>query len=235
MRRVTYGVLMTVAAARMLAAAPGPAVTLEYSRLLDGPCFAALNRAPDPAAVDELTTTLPVWRSQWERDAPPLFAEVEKLTGQSFKFHETIAAVITCPTYPSMSIPLMLNARRFLKSTAPDGRPPEDAKAFSRMIFHELLHRYVKERVAELPGGTTPLLQKYKDEPQVVRSHLHNVALMQVVYKALGRTDDFAESRTAGYTTSAIAGLRGAGDMDRALAIIEAEKPETLVRELAGR
>jgi hypothetical protein len=209
-----------------------PNITFEYSNLFDTPCFAAIKTPVDTAAVEELRSRMDSWRERWERDAPAFFETTVKLTGQPFKFHEARAVLFTCPAFVAMSTPLILNVRRLLKTTAGESfmGPP----AFSRLVFHEVLHRYVAERLRELPGATTPTLQKYKDEPQVVRSHLYNLSIMEMVFLALGREDDLNEDRKWMRTLGAVPG-RGEGDLRRALDIIAKEGAANLVKELAGR
>lgn len=57
-----------------------------------------------------------------------------------------------------------------------------------------------------------------------------NVTLIEAVYRA----EDVAATRTAG-TRPGNYRVRGAGEMNLASAIIEAEGPMAFVRELAGR
>jgi len=210
-----------------------PMVTFEYSNIFDGPCYNVIKTPVDTAAVEELRARVSSWKEQWERDAPDFFATTVRLTGRPFKFHETHAALFTCPAFPAMSLPLMLNVRRFLAAT--QGPDSQDPHAFPRTLFHEVLHRYVHERIGELPGRTTPLLEKYKDEPQAVRSHLHNLAIMEEVFKSLGRMEDLEANRKSISSLGGIAGMRGAGDLKRALEIIAAERASALVKELAGK
>jgi len=210
-----------------------PVITFEYSNLFDNPCYATIKEPVNTAAVEEVRSRMGAWREQWERDAPAFFETTVRLTGRPFKFHEAQAALITCPPFPAMSLPLMLNVRRLLKTT--QGAESDDVTAFSRLIFHEVLHRYVFDRVHELPGATTPLLDKYKSEPQPVRSHLHVLAIMEQVFNALGREDDLAADRKFMNSLGGIPGMRGAGDLKRALEIIATEHAEVLVKELSGK
>jgi hypothetical protein len=214
------------------AAAGDPAITFDYSALFDGPCYAALHTSPDTAAIDGVRTHLAEWRAEWAEEAPVLLGATVKLTGRPFKFHEATAAIITCPAFPAMSFPLLLNVRRVLTWLAAGTGPRH---GFSQVLLHEVLHRYVSERLDEFPDRRTPTLLKYKDEPQVVRSHLYNVAIMDEVYRELGRDADAAAMNTWLASVGAIPGMRGASDMQRALEIIKKETPAALVRELAGK
>jgi len=53
------------------------------------------------------------------------------------------------------------------------------------IIFHEILHRYLKDRI---PANSS-LLLKYKNEDETVLSHLHLFAIQKAVYLALGERD----------------------------------------------
>jgi hypothetical protein len=216
----------------VVAAAGDPAVTFDYSALFDEPCYAALHTSPDAAAIDGVRTHLAEWRAEWAEEGPVLLGMTVKLTGRPFKFLETKAAIITCPAFPAMSFPLLLNVRRVLAWMA-EGTGPHHG--FSQVLLHEVLHRYVAERLDEFPDRRTPTLLKYKDEPQVVRSHLYNVAIMDEVYRELGRDADAAAMNTWLASVGAIPGMRGASDMQRALEIIKKETPAALVREFSGK
>lgn len=228
---VVLAVLCSFAVA-LVSAAGDPAITFDYSALFDGPCYAALHTPPDTAAIDGVRAHLAEWRAEWAEEAPVLLTATVKLTGRPFKFHETTAAIITCPAFPAMSFPLLVNVRRVL-AWAASGTGPRHG--FSQVLLHEILHRYVSERLDELPNRSTPTLLKYKDEPQVVRSHLYNVAIMDEVYRELGREADVIAMNEWVASIGAVPGMRGESDMKRALDIIKKETPAALVRELAGK
>jgi len=215
------------------AAESDPRVTFTYSPLFDPACYAAIQKPVDEAAVNAVRAHMDAWQAEWNREAPALFATTVKLTRVPFSFHETAATVITCPAFISMSSPLLLNVRLLL-----DGMQRGTAlkNEFSAMVFHEVLHRYINERIRSLPGGTTPTWEKYKDEPQPVRSHIYVDAIMELVYRTLGRDDEGAAIRKRDASRGAVAGgLRGATDMARALEIVAREGAAPLVAELSAR
>ena len=65
----------------------------------------------------------------------------------------------------------MINARPYLAATAKAA--PAPLVDLSNVVLHEALHRYVSDAIYALPGRSTPLLDKFRDEPQPVRNHLH--------------------------------------------------------------
>jgi hypothetical protein len=212
------------------AQADGPNVSFDYSPIFDFPCYAALNQAPDTATIVAARSRLPVWRADWNHDSPALFKAAVQLTNAQYRFKESKAALITCQSYPSMSLPLMINVRRLVRmlaSDAPAGTGAPDSREFTLLLFHEILHRFVDDQIATLPGHTTPLLQKYATEAPVVRSHLHVLALIDAVYGKLG----IPQSATPVGNT-VVAGVRGANDMNRAREIIKAEGVQAIVQEL---
>ncbi len=98
---------------------------------------------------------------------------------------------------------------------------------FSATVFHELLHRYVNDRIETLPGKTTPLLTKYRDEPPVVQNHLHVVAIMKAVYAKLGREKDLEEDSAVEQPVK-----RSAPAIKRAQEIVEKEGAENFISEI---
>jgi hypothetical protein len=86
-----------------------------------------------------------------------------------------------------MSVPLLLNVRRFLDG--PTQGNPQPMFLFSGLVFHELLHPYIG-RYDRLESR---LVEKYSGEPLVVLTHLHLTALMKGVYLKLGRADQLRE------------------------------------------
>ena len=152
-----------------------------------------------------------------------------KVTGVPFRFREaTAAALFVCSGFPSMSLPLLINTRPYLAASAKG--PVTPLVDFSNNIMHEVLHRYVNDCLEALPRKTTLLLEKYSTESQAVRNHLHLYAIMELVYRQLGREKDlkvvFAAEQMfpKAWATS-----------KRAREIVIEEKAEIFARELRGR
>jgi hypothetical protein len=171
-------------------AADYPVITFEYGELYDRFCADVTKRTIEPEAVEELKARLESFRGHWRREAPQLFRATVKLTKAPFEFGEAKAALSLCNP-GSLSFPLIINVRHYLKSINGErARPLEDLAA---TLFHETLHRYVNDRMEAQPGKTTPLLAKYRDEQAVVRNHLHLFAILDEVYRRLGRQKDLDE------------------------------------------
>ena len=171
-------------------AADYPLITFEYGELYDRFCADATKRTVEREAVEELETRLESFRGHWRREAPLLFKTTVKLTKVPFEFGEAKAALSLCNP-GSLSFPLIINVRHYLKAI--NGERARPLEGFAATLFHETLHRYVGDRMEVLPGKTTPLLTKYRDESAVVRNHLHLFAIFDEVYRKLGRQRDLDE------------------------------------------
>src|SRR5688572_28647278 len=173
---IIFAVLMFCANSTMAQRISYPEVTFEYSPFFDAPCAELTKQPVEPEAVKELENRLDSFREYWRNDAPKLFGTTVKITGVTFQFRETKAALYLCQGLGySMSLPLLINMRYFI--VAIQGDRVSSMPQFSYLVFHETLHRYVSDLIKSLPASTTPLLTKYRDEPLPVRVHLHLFAI----------------------------------------------------------
>ena len=108
--------------------------------------------------------------------------------------------------------------------------PVADTTQFISLLFHENLHRYISDLVRARADSTTPLLRKYAAEAPVVLAHLHLLALMDTVYRQVGRASNLL--RPSGRSAPLAAGYRGENDMDRAREIVRTEGVAAFIREL---
>jgi hypothetical protein len=200
-----------------------PQVTFEYSGLIDNFCANSLGQPVETAAVEELQRRVPELDQAWREHGPELLRTVPLVTGVSYRFAETKAALISCNA-PSMSLPLMINTRPYLVATAKER--PAPLTNFANTVFHEILHRYVDDTLRRLPDATTPLLRKYANEPAAVRNHVHLFALELQVYQRLRRREELERAAQAQRL------LKSAGILARAREIVAIETPERLVEEL---
>lgn len=202
-----------------------PKISFGYSSIFDNSCANVSKQTIEPEAIKELNERLPVLHDSWGKDAPVLFAATVKLTGAKFEFRESKAAFHLCDAFSSMSLPLLFNARYFMRSIK--GNQAGTMAQFSGLIFHETLHRYVDDCLRRLPNQTTPLLEKYRDEAAPVRNHLHLFALMNLVYQNLGREKDLEEIMRYEQNVSRYKTI-----LNRAREIVDKEGSANLVREL---
>jgi hypothetical protein len=170
-----------------------PRVDVVYSAGFDEGCAFREEEPLDPAAVTELDQLLPRLEEAWRRDGPELLVATREVVGQPFRFRKTTARVLTCGV-PSRSHPLAINVRPYLAATA--GGQRTALPQFARTVFHELLHRYVMEVMAQRGLRDTPLLRKYGAEPEEVRDHLHLFAIEEAVYRRAGRERELAEVKS---------------------------------------
>jgi hypothetical protein len=205
-----------------------PNVSFEYGPLVDRPCYATAKLPLDTTLIRATARRVPIWRDAWARKAPELFRTAAAITHSTYSFAETKAAIITCPTYVSMSLPLMINvAKLFRDDTVPVAN---DTTQFVSLLFHENLHRHISDLIRARPDSTTPLLTKYAAEAPVVLAHLHLLALMDTVYRQVGRVSNLL--RPSGRSAPLAGGYRGENDMDRAREIVRTEGVAAFIREL---
>jgi hypothetical protein len=167
---------------------PGfPQVELVYADLtFDRICQRWLDAEIDRSWMDEIRAKAQSFQEYWDEEAPLLLGTTVREVGAPFRNREATAVLTLCPI-PSMSVPLLLNVRRFLDG--PTQGNPQPMFLFSGLVFHELLHPYIG-RYDRLESR---LVEKYSGEPLFVLTHLHLTALMKQVYLKLGRADQLRE------------------------------------------
>jgi hypothetical protein len=240
------GMLLGSAAAG--AAAPLPKVSFVHSGLIERYCSTVSPVKPDPAVLAELDARMGEFEAAWAQGGPALMAETVRLTGQPYRYAETLATLHACADMPSYSSPLLISAARYTRAWAASPEPREGVaglepgkvlqgppkprtlsplSSFVYTVWHESGHRYVDDVLSRLPGGTTPLLQKYASEHPVTLSHLHLLALDKLIYARLGRSAEFEARHTFARETNA-------KPMLRVYEILDAEGAERFVAELRG-
>ena len=203
-----------------------PKITIDYPGVIEFNCKALGLKTGDAAMVAELRPRLPVWRAAWNKDGPPLLAELRRTVGKPFKFQESIAILQTCEGLHSTSYPLILDARKSLTGGQFGGR----VDLFVNDLFHELTHRYIRDILGDgdrLPFKETPMMLKYQAEAPFVRTHLHLYAVHKVIYHRLGLVDTWdAEVSNKRSRPAEVASYI------RALEIVDAEGPDAFIAEL---
>ena len=201
-----------------------PKVSFDYSSSFDATCTELAKQPVEPEAVKEMEERIDSFREHWRKDAPQFFGTTLKLTGVPFEFRETRAALHLCRGFSSMSNPLLISVRYFIRAI--EGKQAGSMPQFSGLIFHETLHRYVSDWVKTMPDKTTPLLTKYREEPSAVRYHLHLFAIMNEVYRKLERQKDLESILAYEQTVSKFAPI-----LKRAREIVDKEGAESFIRE----
>ena len=194
-----------------------PSVRVASAFLFNSNCA---GEAADPAARDELESREAAFAAAWAAEGPLLLAETERVTGIPFPFDSVDIALTSC-RIPSMSLPLIVNARPYL--AAAGGAYALDSGVYVDTLFHEILHRYV-DRAVE-PGRTSALLTRYALESGNVRSHLWLQAIETLVYRRLGRLAELdasiADERK----------LKSGGQLTRGREIVAREGAEAVVAD----
>ncbi|WP_413574674.1 hypothetical protein ACLVWU_10630 [Bdellovibrio sp. HCB290] len=161
-----------------------PKLFFSYSSLYDGVCSQAPGKTINTAWSQEAFAKTQEFESMWLAEAPAFMAKLFELFNKGFQRKEMTATLSVCPQSPSTSDPLILVVNTYLKSYMGD-KPVQQGYQFADLVFHELLHTWVRENIP----FPSPLYEKYKNEPPVVRNHLHLMAVQQYVYLKLGRKD----------------------------------------------
>jgi len=186
MRRTRASAAGTFSGAAAAPAAGFPRVELVYQYLpFDRTCEQWLDTKIEESWMREIEAKLASFQEFWDKKAPSLLGTTVSQIGKPFRRREMVAALTLCPV-SSMSTPLLINVRRFLDG--PTRGKPQPMHLFSALVFHELLHTYIPY---PLPGSR--LMEKYKDEPTMVLTHLHLMAVMKHVYLKLRRREQLRE------------------------------------------
>ncbi len=100
--------------------------------------------------------------------------------GLDFPYREMQATLTVCLP-ASTSIPLIVEVNEFL----PTAQKPAPAWEFSEIVFHELMHIYVRPVLAH-----SALMKKYQNEAPTTRYHLHVMATEKMTLLKLNRLDN---------------------------------------------
>lgn len=164
-------------------AAVGPKLFLTYSPIFDTTCSQLTNYKIQPEWRAEAQGRVPEFQAAWDGEADKLMQTLFDQLGRSYSRKEMTVTLSVCKT-PSISNPFLINVQPWMKSVAGE-KAPYPMALFVDTVFHEFIHNYVQEHLSK----TTPLLLKYKNEEQLVKGHIHLMAVQIQVYKALGLTD----------------------------------------------
>ncbi len=186
--------LRTVATALGALLCAAPALAQEYPRVelvyqhvpFDLFCEQWRNTKIEQSWKEEIESKIAAYQEFWNKEAPLLLEAVVSEVGKPFQRKEMLAVLTLCPI-SSMSTPLVIGIGRFLDG--PTQGNPRPVFLFSAELFHELLHTYIRP----FPPPNSKLMEKYKNEPILVQTHLHLMAVMKQVYLKLGRSEQLKE------------------------------------------
>lgn len=160
-----------------------PQLYISYGSVFDRQCSQLSKYRIQSEWVQEARRRNSEFQDAWNVHARDLLTTLFTEIGKGFSRKELSVTTSVC-NYKSMSIPIMINVRRWLNSySAPSA--PAPMIGFAEFVFHEFLHNYVVENLRK----PSPLLEKYKGEGFGVRAHLHLMALEKFVFLKLGRQD----------------------------------------------
>lgn len=159
-----------------------PEVTFHYTYIpFDRWCSEFNQTEVKDIWINELYSKMDTFINIWnDRGAKLLKATVQEV-GKPFEKKEIQATMTLCRSR-SMSHPLLIGMQKYLDTSTNNN--PRDLNHFVATVFHEILHIYVFD-LLRTPEHL-PLLEKYKNEPNSVRNHLHLMAIIKHVYLKLG-------------------------------------------------
>lgn len=218
-----------VAALAPAASAQPPEITLDWVGIHELTlCNPPDDRKAFESAKLEAERRLPEFRHAWAKHGPIWLKEAEALVGRPFQYREALATLTVCPGRPwATSYPLLIGLERFLAAYDGPYRNHElREEVFAELLFHEVLHRYVRDIVgpgAGQPLADTPLMKRYANEPFYTRSHLHLMAIERLLFQKLGHGELLRIVRQDHQIAPAYA---------RVYEIVDREGAETIVADL---
>jgi hypothetical protein len=154
-------------------------IYLPGGAILDRNCPDLLKIKLDPNVIKQAFNQLPNFQAEWEDAGRRYLGVAFREVGLPFPYHEMLATLTVCPV-SSMSDPLLVNVTPYLLGA----EKPLAASYFPLAVFHELMHHYVRAIETH-----SELRKKYSSEPVLVLSHLHVLALEELVLLKLGEKD----------------------------------------------
>ena len=148
--------------------------------LLDRLCESDFKLPLDEQAVQSAVQKRPEFQKQWDEEGPAYMNAALTEIGLDFPFREMQATLTVCLP-ASTSIPLIVEVNEFL----PTAKKPAPAWEFSEIVFHELMHTYVRPVFAH-----SALMKKYQNESPTTKYHLHVMAVEKMTLLKLKRLDD---------------------------------------------
>ena len=170
--------------------------------------------------IFELNARLSEFQKIWDTDSPNLFKILVTEFKKDFLRTEYTAALSACADAPSMPEPLVLNVSRYLTSYMPANKKPKDMSEFVDLPFHELLHIWLDENFKK----TSPIKNKYKNEPITVVNHIHLFALQSLIYEKSNNAELWKKVRQFYF--------KKGGGYQRAIEILDKERRKTILAEL---
>lgn len=222
MLRPTLVLMSLTALAATAAEAQVPNLELAPPGLLERHCDGAALPAADADRAERVRAGMAEFRAAWEADGPELLQATLAVTGRPFGFAEAVATLHACDGLGSLSAPLLIDAGRYFEDASFDRR---ERRHFAYTVWHELMHRQIALLLGRGAERESALLRRHAGEAPVTLNHLHLLALEHMVYRHLGREEEF-HARGRAY------GARGNHAYARAYEIVVAEGAEAFVAEL---
>ena len=194
---------------------PVPEVSFRYPKIFDETCKRKLKYKIENEWKTELKRELGSFKEAWASHGPKLLRASVEIIGVEFRKKEYHATLTLCD-FPSVSHPLLINMRYYLKSFS---KNTQSMNIFVSLVHHEILHDYLLGKVPK----DSAILAKYKNESRRTIHHIHLLALQKAVYLKLGWPELLKE---------VIAKDQNMPPYRRAWEIVEIEGHSSIVTEL---
>ncbi|WP_413574681.1 hypothetical protein ACLVWU_10665 [Bdellovibrio sp. HCB290] len=157
-----------------------PKVIFESGWLLDESIAEIEGSSLNDEAIAETSSRLPEFQESWDHLGPRLLEPVMTNFGITFA-EQDIKAFLLCGKLHSQSHPLLINVKRYLACL---NNTPDPMHEFVEVVFHELLHILLQDRLSAWP---TPSIKQFEDENFEVQAHLHLMSLQKFSHMKSGR------------------------------------------------
>jgi hypothetical protein len=164
-------------------AAELPVIDILYppgGSLLDHLCQSDFKLPVDEKALQAAVEQRAAFQKQWDAEGPAYMNAALDEIGMKFPFGDVQVTLTVCLP-ASTSVPLVIDVTPFL----PTAKKPAPAWEFSEVVFHELMHSYVRPVYAH-----SALMNKYRDELPTTKYHLHVMAIEKMTLIKLNRPEE---------------------------------------------
>ncbi len=155
-----------------------PVVRIVYATLFDEVCSVKYDYPLRQEWKDELLGRLVQWRELFEREGMQLLGEAIRIIGQPFP-DRTIRVSLSLCSFPSISTPLIVNARYALRRFTAD---PITDDVLIGTIVHEILHNYLDYFQFE----SSAISREHPGSSKSLVNHVYLFALLKATYLKLG-------------------------------------------------
>jgi hypothetical protein len=184
------GTLLFCVAQGLAQSSPLPKVYFESAGSLD--LYACHAEAPvTEDMLDILVAKVPEFEHTWQAYGPDALKVITNLTGHEFEpgHNELNIGLFLCNDKGSLAFPALVNVVPYFDNT----RVQFPKQVFTETVLAIMMIRYMMHHYPNLEKHSK-LLQRYENESDMVKNHLHIDAMIKYAYLALHKEDDLEEA-----------------------------------------